>query len=145
MSDLEKNLYKRVTVSPKATPAKSGRAYKGFSTINDNAKGFSLYDFDLIKQDLINYFHIRQGEKLTDPTFGTIIWDLLYEPFTQDVQDAIVENVTKIVNYDPRLGVNSIVVDSYEQGISVECSVIFLPYNISESLKFRFDQKNGLL
>tara|TARA_B110000503_G_scaffold143116_1_gene242656 strand:- start:25205 stop:25642 length:438 start_codon:yes stop_codon:yes gene_type:complete len=145
MSELEKNLYKRVTVNPKKIVAKSSRAYKGFSTINENAKGFSLYDFDLIKQDLINYFHIRQGEKLTDPSFGTIIWDLLYEPFTEDVQTAIIDNVTTIINYDPRLGVNSVVVDAYEQGINVECSVIFLPYNISESLKFRFDQRNGLL
>ena len=52
---------------------------------------FAKYDFELIKQDLINHFHIRQGEKLSDPGFGTIIWDMLFEPFTSDVQDAIVE------------------------------------------------------
>jgi len=144
MSQLEKNLYKRVTVPQKqqGTPQAS-RAYKGFSTV-DAEGGFSKYDFDLIKQDLINHFHIRQGEKLTDPSFGTIIWDLLFEPFTTDIQEAIVNDVTTIVNYDPRLSVQEIVVDTYEKGITVECSITFLPYNISESLRFKFDQANGL-
>lgn len=145
MSDLEKNLYKRVSVKPSTPQARTGKAYRGFSTVSTEAKNYSLYDFELIKQDLINHFHIRQGEKVSDPSFGTIIWDLLYEPFTPDVKDAIVDNVTEIVNFDKRLSVNSIVVESYEQGINVECSVTYLPYDISEALRFQFDQKNGLL
>lgn len=145
MSDLEKNLYKRVSVKPSSRQERVGRAYRGFSTVSTEAKNYSLYDFELIKQDLINHFHIRQGEKLSNPEFGTIIWDLLYEPFTPDVKDAIVDNVTEIINFDPRLSVKSINVDAYEQGINVECSVTFLPYDISESLRFQFDQKNGLL
>lgn len=145
MSELEKNLYKRVTVNaPKRAPT-SGRAYRGFSTVSTQNEGYSLYDFELIKQDLINHFHIRQGEKLGNPQFGCIIWDLLYEPFTQGVQNAIVDNVTEIVNYDSRLNVEDIVVDTYEQGITVECKVTYLPYSIAEELKFRFDQNNGLL
>ena len=145
MSELEKNLYKRVTVPPKQQDAVKGRAYRGFSTVDNTSKGFARYDFELIKQDLINHFHIRQGEKLSDPGFGTIIWDMLFEPFTSDVQDAIVEDVTKIVNYDPRLGVDEIIVDTYEKGITVECTIVFLPYNISEQIRFTFDQANGLL
>ena len=144
MSELEKNLYKRVTIPEKEQVVTQSRAYRGFSTI-DPTEGFSKYDFELIKQDLINHFHIRQGEKISDPTFGTIIWDLLYEPFTTDVQEAIIENVTTIVNYDPRLSVDEIVVDTYEKGITVECTLTFLPYNISEQLRFKFDQDNGLV
>lgn len=145
MSELEKNLYKRVTVTAPSRTVKSGRAYRGFSTANSENNSFSLYDFELIKQDLINHFHIRQGEKLSDPTFGCIIWDLLYEPFTPAIQEAIINNVTTIVNYDERLSATEIVVDTYEQGITVDCTVAFIPYDISEQLKFRFDQKNGLL
>jgi len=145
MSELEKNLYKRVSVKTPNRTAKQGRAYRGFSTLATDNKSFSLYDFELIKQDLINHFHIRQGEKLSDPTFGCIIWDLLYEPFTPAIQEAIQENVTNIVKYDQRLQANQIIVDTYEQGISVECEVTFIPYDISESLKFKFDQANGLL
>lgn len=145
MSNLEKNLYKRVTVNPTKASAKVNKTYRGFSTVSNNNINFSLYDFELIKQDLLNHFHIRQGEKLNDPTFGTIIWDMLYEPFTVENQEAIIENVTEIVNYDPRLSVNSINVDTYEQGIQIECDLTYIPYNISESLRFRFDRQNGLV
>jgi len=145
MSELEKNLYKRVTVTNSKRTAKKGRAYRGFSTLAIGKKGYSLYDFELIKQDLINHFHIRQGEKLSNPAFGCIIWDLLFEPFTPAIQEAIIENVTNIANYDKRLQVNEVIVDTYEQGISIECNLTYLPYDISESLKFKFDQANGLL
>ena len=145
MSQLEKNLYKRIAVTSTKSTATSGRVYRGFSTIGNQNEGYSLYDFEIIKQDLINHFHIRQGEKLSNPEFGCVIWDLLYEPFTAEVQEAIVSNVTTIVNYDPRLSVDDIVVDTYEQGISVECVISYLPYNISEQLRFRFDQENGIL
>jgi len=144
MSELEKNLYKRVTVKQTMRDASSGRAYRGFSTISD-AKSFSLYDFDLIKQDIINHFHIRQTEKLSDPTFGTIIWDILYEPFTNEVQELVIEDVTTIINYDPRVRAEEIIVDTYEQGLQVECTITFLPYQIVDQLRFKFDKENGLL
>lgn len=140
MSTLEKNLYKRVSVTSGPQQATNNRAYRGFSTVNQSTEGYALYDFELIKQDIINHFHIRQGEKLSDPQFGTIIWDLLFEPFTDVVKDSIIQNVTAIVNYDPRVSVSQIIVDTYEMGITVDCTISYLPYNISEQLLFRFDQ-----
>jgi|TARA_B110000483_G_scaffold238455_1_gene315130 phage baseplate assembly protein W len=144
MSQLEKNLYKRVTVSQPAVVAATGRKYRGFSTIAD-AASFSIYDFELIKQDLINHFHIRQTEKLSDLTFGTIIWDILYEPFTVEVQEAIIEDVTRIINYDPRIKAEDIVIDTYEHGIQIDCTITVLPFGITDQLRFKFDKENGLL
>jgi phage baseplate assembly protein W len=140
MSTLEKNLYKRVTVASGPARGQRGRAYRGFSSVNQNTEGYALYDFELIKQDIINHFHIRQGEKLSDPTFGTIIWDLLFEPFTNQVKQAIITNVSEIINYDPRVKVEEIIVDTYESGITVDCTISYLPYSISEQLQFKFDQ-----
>jgi|TARA_B110000977_G_scaffold142350_1_gene180583 phage baseplate assembly protein W len=144
MSQLEKNLYKRVTVNAPTETATSGRKYRGFSTVADT-KSFSIYDFELIKQDLINHFHIRQTEKLSDPTFGTIIWDILYEPFTIEVQEAIIEDVTRIINYDPRIQASNIEIDTYEQGIQIDCTIDFLPFGVTDQLRFKFDKDNGLL
>ena len=104
-----------------------------------------LHDVSLIKQDIINHFHIRQGEKLSDPEFGTIIWDILFEPLTDTVKNAIVENVSRIINYDPRVQVNQITVDSYESGIQVECELAYLPYSIVEKLQLKFDEDAGFL
>src|SRR5210317_1484032 len=108
MSNLEKQLYKQISVpgkKSKSTSAPGSRTYRGISTVNEGNSSKVLYDLSLIKQDILNHFHIRQGEKLSDPEFGTIIWDALFEPFTGDMKNAIIENVSNIVNYDPRVKV----------------------------------------
>lgn len=146
MSTLEKNLYKRITIQPskQEKPQVTSRAYRGLSTVDPDNKSGTLYDLALIKQDILNHFHIRQGEKLENPEFGTIIWDALFEPFTEDLKSAIAENVTTIVNYDPRVQVNSVAVDTYESGIQIQLDLTYLPYNISEKMKLDFDQSAGL-
>jgi len=105
MSTLEKNLYKQITVKGTTRPdyGIGEKTYRGFSTVNPNNVGFQLYDLQIVKQDIINHFHIRQGELLSNPNFGTIIWDILYEPLTENIKQIIAENVTTIINYDPRV------------------------------------------
>jgi phage baseplate assembly protein W len=149
MSTLEKSLYKQVSVkrsnnSDRVTTERSP-TYRGFSTVNTELNSHVLHDIALIKQDLINHFHIRQGEKLSDPEFGTIIWDILFEPLTDTVKNAIVENVSRIINYDPRVQVNQITVDSYESGIQIECELAYLPYSIVEKMQLKFDEDSGFL
>ena len=75
MSTLEKNLYDRIAIKPsqQQKPVVTSRAYRGLSTVNPENTSSTLYDLALIKQDLLNHFHIRQGEKLHNPKFGTII------------------------------------------------------------------------
>lgn len=125
--------------------APTSRTYRGLSTISNPSNSFALYDLALIKQDLINHFHIRRGEKLENPEFGTIIWDVLFDPLTEELKEAIAQNVTDIVNYDPRVKVDKLIVSQYESGIQIECELTYLPYNISEALRFRFDQANNIL
>ena len=60
-------------------------------------------DVDLVKQDLINHFNIRKGEKLMQPNFGSIIWGMLFEPLPDHVNQVIVDDVSPVVGYDPRL------------------------------------------
>ena len=147
MSTLEKNIYKRVNVSSQKVQKKpaSSAAYRSISTVNPANDGFRLYDLAVIKQDVINHFHIRQGEKLENPEFGTIIWDVLFNPLTEALKSAIVENVEQIINYDPRVLVDNVVVDTYETGIQIECTLIYLNYSIAESMRLQFDREAGLL
>lgn len=119
--------------------------YRGFSTVNAGARNFTLYDFELIKQDLINSFYVRQGERLMNPTYGTIIWDLLFEPLTDHLKNLILQNVNQIVNADPRVQAGDVVITTYDKGIQLEMTLTYLPYNLSEFLTLKFDQANGLL
>ena len=140
------NLYKKITLPAASQPDNLGeKKYKGFSTVNTNTENFNLYDFELIKQDLFNHFYTRQGERLMQPEFGTIIWDLLFEPLTPEIKNLVLENINQIVNYDPRIKAENVIVTAYDQGIQVQCTLIFLSYNISQILQLRFDQANGLL
>ena len=147
MSTQEKKLYKEIEIKSNKRPTApvSSRAYKGISTVNNDSNSFNLYDIPLIKQDIINHFHIRVGEKLENPSFGTIIWDVLFEPMTDALKDAIANNVTEIINYDPRVQVDQVTVDTYESGILIECVLTYLPYNISESMRMKFDEDNEIL
>jgi phage baseplate assembly protein W len=140
------NLYDKIKLPAVRTlDNTSSKIYKGFSTVNQSSENFSLFDFELIKQDIINHFHVRQGEKLMDPLFGTIIWDMLYEPLTDEVKYVITENVNTIINYDPRVIASRVTVTSYESGIQIECTLTYRLYNIQQQLQLRFDQNNGLL
>jgi phage baseplate assembly protein W len=143
----EKSLFSRTILkgNQQESSPPSSKTYRGMSTVGNVSGSFALYDIGLIKQDLLNHFHIRQGERLENPEFGCIIWDLLFDPLTEGLKNAIAANVTEIVNYDPRVRVDSVVVSELDYGIQIECELTYLPYNISESLRFQFDQDNGIL
>jgi phage baseplate assembly protein W len=139
-------LYDKITLpAVPVTAIPIPQTYKGFSTVNQTSQGYALYDLELIKQDLLNQFHIRRGERLMNPTFGTVIWDNLFEPMTEELKSTIVENVNEIINYDPRLVAKNVIVTTYESGIQIECVLQYLPYNIQQSMQLRFDQTNGLM
>jgi phage baseplate assembly protein W len=118
--------------------------YRGFSTINQTKK-FRLADAELVKRDLINHFSIRKGQKLMNPDFGSIIWNMLYEPLTADVKSTIVEDVRRIVSYDPRLRVDNVILDEFEHGIQVQVELTFLPGNYSELLQLEFNSNTNTL
>ena len=118
--------------------------YKGFSSSESN-KNFKLYDINLVKQDLINHFYIRKGEKLENPEFGTVIWDMLFEPFTPDVKEIIAKDVEAIVNYDPRIAVQEVQIDSTDQGMRIQVELIYRPFNITEKMSLNFDKTNRII
>lgn len=115
--------------------------YKGYNTVGLKSNSVRLTDAELIKRDLINHFYIRRGEKLMNPDFGTIIWESLYEPFTETLRNAIIEDVTRIANYDPRLKVESVLVDQFEQGLILELRLIYSNTNELETLRLTFDRR----
>jgi phage baseplate assembly protein W len=117
--------------------------YRGFSS-NEYKRNYRLFDAELIKQDLINHFYIRKGEKLENPKFGTIIWDTLFENFTPEIKSAIAKDVEEIINFDKRVKVNSVTIDSTQQGIRIEAEIVILPFNLTDTLRLDFDRDNNI-
>ena len=117
--------------------------FKGFSSRADQ-QNFKLYDFECAKQDLINRLSVRKGERVENPEFGTIIYDAIFEPFTEQLKEAIVEDVTANLNADPRISTQEITVTEADKGIAIQATITYVPLDITEKLRFDFDE-NSLL
>ena len=118
--------------------------YRGFSTVNRKKK-FRLTDFELVRRDLINHFHIRKGEKLMNPSFGTIIWNVLHEPLTDNLKSIITTDVKNIVSSDPRLAVDRVMITEYDQGLQIDLELRYVQTNQSSLLNLQFDNQNNQL
>ena len=117
--------------------------FKGFSSKADQ-QNFKVYDFECVKQDLINRLSVRKGERVENPEFGTIIYDCLFEPFTEALRDQILEDITANLNADPRISTEEILVTEVDHGIAIQATIKYIPLDITEKLQFKFDE-NSLL
>ncbi len=117
--------------------------FKGFSSKAER-QNFKVYDFECAKQDLINRLSVRKGERVENPEFGTIIYDCLFEPFTDDLKEQIIDDVTDNLNADARINTEEILVTEKDHGIAIQATIKYLPLNITEKLQFSFDE-NSLL
>ena len=118
--------------------------YKGFSSVNNNNLGNRLYDLDLIKQDIINHFNTKRGERLMNPTFGSIIWDLIMEPLTDETRELLSQDISAICNADPRATPTQIKITEYDSGYILELTLLLTDTDQSANLVLTFDQKIGL-
>jgi phage baseplate assembly protein W len=114
--------------------------YRGFSTQN-KSKNWKLTDFELIKQDLMNHFMTKQGERVMNPNFGTVIWNLIFEPFTESVKTAIYDEINRIKNLDPRIVIEQAIITDYQHGIQLDIALRVLETNQLERMTLTFDQR----
>jgi phage baseplate assembly protein W len=139
---------KKLVIKPTATTMNYGvrtaHVYKGFSS-SKASQNFKIYDIECIKQDIINHFSTRKGERVMNPTYGTIIWDAIFEPLTEDLRNAISDDIKQIIQNDPRVIAEDIKVDEFQSGILLEITLRYQTENLSSVLKLTFDKELGLI
>lgn len=139
--------YKNIVISnsnlPQAQPEKVNQFYIGFSSVN--SAGTKLFDLDLIKQDILNEFKTKKGERLMNPIFGSVIWDLLMEPLTDRVREVLEDDVQRICNADPRVTPIRIEIVEFDNGFILELTLLLKGTDQSANMKLTFDQTVGLL
>lgn len=106
-------------------------------------KKFRLVDERLVVQDLINALNIRQGEKVGQPDYGTLLWNFIFEPNTQDTQLALETEIRRVANQDPRLVLNYVKAYPAENGILMEVQLSIAPFNQTELLSIFFDSSTN--
>lgn len=112
----------------------------GFSTDNKQKPPYTLTDLDLVKQDLLNHFLTRKGERVMRPNFGSIIHDVLMEPFDNLTKQDIEDECVNIVGNDPRVDLISTKVQNTDHFLKVE---LYLEYKVDQSkdvLEVRLDR-----
>ena len=102
------------------------------------------YDFDLIKQDIINQFSVRKNERVMNPEFGTIIWDCIYDPFTEDLKTEIANDITRIVGSDPRVNATEVNITEQDFGMILEITLEYVNTDQTEVMSLTFDKSLGL-
>lgn len=124
---------------------KSSQFYKGFSTLDPTTNNVKLYDIELIKQNILNHFRTKKGERVMNPKFGSIIWDLIMEPLTDQIKELIVKDINEICNFDPRIRPLNIDINEYDTGYILELTLLILENDQTSTIKLAFDQNIGLI
>ena len=115
-------------------------SFKGFSSVDSSIKKTNWTDLDLIKRDLVNAFYTRVGERVMNPTFGCIIWDLLYEPMTDLNVQAIESNCLDIVAADGRVTAQDFNLIQLDNSIQLGISLYYAPLNLVDQFTINFNQ-----
>jgi phage baseplate assembly protein W len=130
---------------PKTTNAISG-ADGGPGGIRQSiywGKKFALVDEQLVIQDFINAFNIKQGTKVGRPGYGTTLWDYVFDPSTADIISAIEDEVRRVASGDPRIQIATISVYPKENGILIELQMAVVPFNQAQLVSLFLNQQTG--
>jgi phage baseplate assembly protein W len=114
------------------------QTFIGFNTINQFKK-FTLTDFPLIKQDLLNAFNIRQGELPGRPDYGTLLWNFLFESQVEELQNNIVDEIQRVAGGDPRVFISDIQIFPQDNGILIQLELTITPSTDASRLAIFFD------
>lgn len=114
--------------------------FRGYSTVGTSFLNPVRYDLDLARQDLLNQFNTRLGERVMLPKFGTIIWDLLFDPLDERTETLIRDDVERIITEDPRWDLQSISVTEGPNSLDIEAVVTYRPTDEQVTLPLTYDK-----
>jgi outer membrane protein OmpA-like peptidoglycan-associated protein/phage baseplate assembly protein W len=115
VADLAENDYKVLGIGINKSSNSNGVFSTNYTTLTQ------------AKDNLKNLILTKKGERLMNPDFGTIIWDMLFEPLDDDSQQIISYDVKRIVRYDPRLAVQSVSITEQTNGLQIQISLTYVP------------------
>lgn len=114
--------------------------FRGYSSVGTTFLKPVRYDLDLAKQDLLNQLNTRFGERIMMPTFGTIIWELLFDPLDEQTKTAIENDLARIIGEDPRWNLISMNMSEGPNSLDIEITLSYRPANETIVLPLTFDK-----
>ena len=114
--------------------------YVGFNTINQYKK-FTLTDAELIQRDLLNALNIQQGQLPGRQQYGTTVWSFMFENQSQETNQAVLQELQRVVAGDPRISIIDGRVYGQDNGLLIELDVIIVPSSEATVLSLFFNQE----
>lgn len=105
--------------------------FVGFCTIDtDQTLNSTLYDINLINQDLTFAFQTKVGERVMRPDWGCKIWDIWMGQLDPYTTAQLIAEAQRIISLDSRLIQQSIDIYESQNGITISLSLLYQPYNV---------------
>lgn len=117
--------------------------YRGYSTIYTD-KIRTIYDIELVKQDILNHFRTRKNERVGNCAYGSIIPDLLFELNGNDsaIGRQILEEARRIIEEDVRVQIIDLILNEFEYGFVLEAKLFYVGFQVQDDFKIVFDRNN---
>jgi len=117
--------------------------YRGWSTayhLEDPSKGFMTVNVQTVKRDLLNHIWTIPGERVMQPSFGTRIPLLAFEPLDQNTIKVVDDDLRMVFEYDPRVKLLELAVLPLpdNNAIVAYADLLYLELNVTETLKLEF-------
>ncbi len=116
--------------------------FKGFSTVDKVRAPYTLTDIELVKQDLLNEFYTKKGERVMPPNFGCVVHDMLMNPEDLFTEEEIRDDILRIVEKEPRVNFLDMNVYSLDQTIRIELFLSFVLLESEDVLYLNFTREN---
>ena len=116
--------------------------FVGFSTVDHPSPPYSLTNIDLVKRDILNQFATPLGSRVMLPSFGTSIYEMLFDPFDEYTKNIIIEDAVRVVQSEPRVDLVSIDVYQEDQALNVIMVLLFKPESITDNMFVTFSLKD---
>lgn len=116
--------------------------YVGFNTIDRLSPSYSLTDVELVKRDILNEFNTHRGERLMLPTYGTRIFEYVFNPLDELTRTDIRDDVELVLSHEPRVTVSDVEILETINTIEIRIELIFLPSMTTDQLLIEFSKED---
>lgn len=116
--------------------------FVGFNTVGQPNPPYSLTNLELVKRDILNQFATPMGSRVMLPSFGTRIYEYLFDPFDEETQSMIIEDATRVVGDDPRVQLVNIELFQEDQTLTISMDLLFVPESVTDNLFVTFSLKD---
>lgn len=119
----------------------------GFSTRSVGARDrhqWKLFDEELVKQDLLNHFNTRRGQRIGRPDIGCDIWSYIMAQRTEQAIQGIEEEIARVCNFDTRVIFKGVKLVEMNRGIIAYVDLFNNITKGSFTFAIKFDERQSM-